>query len=306
MSDENLIAEGTSSPLLVPACDNGPAEDLGPQPRPWWPGQHLPSELQAAHQEEVGTTPVDAIAHSLRRQHLQPDAHFPPPISRPPAFAHYTHASYPGSSSSALEVDPMYLDPPTTAPSCIEPLEPTAHATTAATLPRRGAEPATAGHAARQESSRLRRKYSTNFSDNISSSQAKQTLVESMIRSGEQCQIRNPPVLAPTGATATPLAMRPNGECPLVPDKNATSNAPYDDSPIENFVNQSRLSGSTALERNGFPLYRTSREVALRSQNLVRNKPRMRKRPKLREKPSMSAIPAASGSTTASSSTPSN
>lgn len=70
---------------------------------------------------------------------------------------------------------------------------------------------------------------------------------------------------------------------------------PFEDLSVESFMNWSRSDGSLALERHGFPLFRSSREVALRSQNLVRNKPRMRKRAKLRDKPSMSAIPAVSG-----------
>lgn len=267
MPDENLTVDGTSFPP-VPFCYD----------------QHQPPEPDTSHHDEAASTPVDAIAHSLRRQHLQSDGCNRFPTSHAPPVTHGPSADAPflGSSSSPLEVDPMYLDAPA--------------------MPRRDLESTSAGHTARHESNRLRRKYSTNFSDRSSSSHAKQTLVEGMIRSRSQCHVWNPPLPGQTVITANSSLRVAPGDCPLEVGHDTENDASLQDSSIEALLDRSRSGVISALERHGFPLYRTSKEVALRSQNLVRNKPRMRKRPKVREKPSMPTIPAVSGSTVASSS----
>lgn len=237
------------------------------------PDDKLPVDgPDASVQDAPATTPVDAIAHSLRRQHLHPDS---------PTFTHSADAPFLGSSTSPLKVDPMHLD--------------TAQPTTA----RRGLDSASAGHFPRLAGSRLRPKYSANFSDTASGSHAKQDLVQGMIISGTQCHVRNPPAPAPIDITATSSLRVPPDNCPPEVGDDIEDHVPLEDSSVESSMNRSRSGGNLALERHGFPLYRTSREVALRSQNLVRNKPRMRKRAKLREKHSMSAIPAVSGLTVA-------
>lgn len=233
---------------------------------------------------------VDAIVYSLTRHHLQPDQHNRSPASQVSSFAHVrsTDAPFPGSSASPLEVDPMYLNPPAT---------PTP-------IPRRDSESASAGHTARHDSNRLRRKYSTNFSDSTANSHAKQTLVEGMIRSGTQCRVWNPSSPAPTDLTANSTLQVAPADCPLEVDHDTERDASLQDSSAQVVMSPLQLGAVSALERHGFPTYRTSREAALRSQNLVRNKPRMRKRRKVREKPSIPTIPAIASSAVASSSSP--
>lgn len=248
MPDQSLAAEGESS-STAPSHDHGPTD-----------------------QDQVGSTPVDVIVHSLRRQHLQSNGDINPSTLRPTSFTRPAHTLPFAPSTLPLEVDPMCVDTPAN--------------------PTRGLTSTTTRHPARQESN----------PGAISSSLATQTLVEGVVSSGTQCRVPHPPVPAPANFTARLSFSTPPEHRLRQAHHEMTDNAPREGSTVESFSARSRSGRSRGLERYGLLRYQRSEEVALRCPNLVRRKPRMRRRAKLREKSSMSSIPAASDSTVVSSS----
>lgn len=292
MLDEN-IPEGKMTSPTTPASGDGEVGDCDSQVQRWLDSQQWPTADESPYESPRAS--IDAIAHELRRQHLRPDEHLP------------THSSDLLSLSlfnMDMEVDPMFLNPPVTGspPRTATTSVPPTTDPSALTL-EGGVTSPNPRDSARLEIKRVRRKISSKFYNRAPSNQAMQTLVEDMVHTGTQCDVRSPPVMTATNIEADHSTRLGIGGITLEVDENLDDDAGLESPLVERLMEIRRGSGSSGISKGGFPLYRSSTESALRCQNLVRNRPRMRKRTKIREKSSLSAMSAASGLTAASAST---
>jgi hypothetical protein len=124
-----------------------------------------------------------------------------------------------------------------------------------------------------------------------SSSRTTQSLVESMISSGSQCNVHSAPLPTPTSATRRGPIIEPAPNVSLdlscvgleVDEAYCEGNEPDDEELawIENMISLRRARSPGGIRKHGLLRYRPSAEVGLRCANAVRNRPRMRKRPKL-------------------------
>lgn len=294
-------AEGAGdewSPFASPRSPDEPSKQSHQSSDPHTPVQDAAWDPESSSPCD-GNPSIDAISYTLSRQHLRLDVQDHSQYPRVPIAPCSSAIPYTTTAGFSLEVDPAYQQPPLS-------VESRSHET-APTLAPAGSH---ADHADRvlenlsrprasiiHDNASRRRKPSSWCQNDTGFSAGEQDLTEGMVRSGEQYNGRsspfsNPPSSGPHDASEMDIDP-PTMEFGENPGDGTAPENPL----IEAFLAARGANGALGVRENGLPLYRSSRDTALRCQNLVRNKPRMRKRNKLRNKPSNSVISAAANST---------
>lgn len=284
----------------VPSDEDGrvcPEDDLAlytlPQPgiqaqhhRPWHPSNPTANDSSISGRE-IGpqrerTANMDILTHKLSNSHLRLDGNIPPPLSR------YSASACPSVTS---------LDLLTEDPCCrtSSPHAPSRRTTNLSASLTTEPDPVRHSHNVKQDVRRLRRKPSSRFLNLLNEaegSSAIQTRVEGMVSAGTQCNVYQPSLVPVVPIEADDYD---GMDCEVGATSLEIDDGDGDDAPgiplIDKLLSLRRASGTLGIRKNGFPLYRSSTDTALRCQNLVRNKPRMRRR-KGRQKPSPSTMSA--------------
>ncbi|KAK1771062.1 hypothetical protein QBC33DRAFT_526707 [Phialemonium atrogriseum] len=140
----------------------------------------------------------------------------------------------------------------------------------------------------------FRRQQSTHFNtdpNNPTSSRTPQTVVEGMISSGSQCNVRSGPLPTPTSAMWLDPIIEPDDNLNFDPpcvdlevdEAYCAGNLPDGDEMawIESVMSLRRASTPGGIRKNRYLPYRPSADAGMRCANVVRNRPRMRRRKKL-------------------------
>ncbi|KAJ0107384.1 hypothetical protein J7T55_009348 [Diaporthe amygdali] len=305
------FASEAQSRSQAPSDDNGqvyPEDDLNPStpPQPGTHSQHhrpwhtSNSTLitddsftsgQQAESHRQRTASMDVLTHKLSNSHLRLGDSVPPPLYRYPTSACSSVTSLDQPTDPRMEMDPCCQKLSSYVPSLL--------AATSSTSSAAEPDHPRHSHNFKQDVRRLRRQPSSLFLNESGGNSAIQTRVEGMISTGTQCNVYTPPLVpvAPIEADDNDGLDYGVGATGLEIDEGAgdddESGIPF----LDKLLSSRRASGTVGIRKNGFPLYRSSTDTALRCQNLVRNKPRMRRR-KARQKPpspTMSAGEASSG-----------
>lgn len=246
---------------------------------------------------------VDAIAHKLSLQHLRLDHQASPPSpqpSRPPGTLATRHAPLVNVSTKTA-FDPAHLGhlPATAAPNRI-----LSRVTSAVGGPfsEEDGDYSRQRPCAPQRDSRLQRTRSTKFHDTLQTTPAMRDLLEGTACTRAERTIPDASQLA----APAPVQVRDSNEMDvdqyanltrIEVDDNPSDAAEFEKSLVEQLMEVRHTSEALGTRKLGIPIYRSSKETALRCQNLVKNKTRMRKRTsKLKDKAPRSAMSTAQGS----------
>lgn len=232
-----------------------------------------------------GNSSIDIITHRLSNSHLRKDVyHHPPPLSRGSTSTCSSVSSYYPPNAPRLENDCHYRQSSLSMGSRRGTATNISSVMASSTVSPLEEDPAESSPHHRQDIEHLRPQKSSQFNNVPPNTRAIQTLVEEMVSTGSQCNVYTPP-LAPTcpaevdGTNEMDYEMGPAG---LEVDENSGDDAKYESPSIEKFLSLRRAAGTTGIRKGGFLLHQSSTDTALRSQHLVKNRPRMRKRPKLK------------------------
>jgi hypothetical protein len=159
-----------------------------------------------------------------------------------------------------------------------------------------------------QDTKRLRRQRSSQYNNNPNNARTIQAMVEDMISSGSQCNVRpSPPPLTPTSATMLGPILEPDNGMKFDVDclglqvddsyvNGLTPDVEKDErSLIETMMSLRRAGAPGGVRKMGVLQYRASADAALSCANVVRSRPRMRRRhgPHHRSSKASSAISSA-------------
>ncbi|KAH8785317.1 hypothetical protein F5883DRAFT_85168 [Diaporthe sp. PMI_573] len=281
--DENDRA-GTEGDLTIPMLTH-PGTQARHQ-RPWHISNYAADDFTSGRQGQLqceGAPSMDTLTHKFSSSHLRLDNSIQPPLSRYSASACSSVTSFGQPPEPTLETDPCYHGSSSDLPG--------RHATPSSIASTTESDLTRQSHNIKQNARRLRRQPSSRCLKEAAAIGATQTRVEGMISAGTQCNVYTPPLVPVVPIEADESNGMDHGvvATTLEVDDNVGGDDESELALIDRLLTLRRASGTLGIRKSGFPLYRSSTDMALRCQNLVRNKPRMRRR-KVRPKSSLSSI----------------